>query len=100
MIVRRYAEEKATYDHILAFEPNDAVAKVARAFAELNSKGDTRPLHQMIDSVRATNPGAMPSIADAWVLCALAERDTIAAKDALIALGENPINLGSVENVL
>src|SRR5262249_42635 len=99
-VLRRYAQEKATYDRILAFEPNDAVTKVARAFVDLNSEADSRPLHQMIDSTRATNPAGMSKIADAWLLCALAERDTAAAKDALIALGENPINLGSVENVI
>src|SRR5262249_60461701 len=35
--LRRCTEEKATYDRILAFEPDDPVAKVARAFVELNS---------------------------------------------------------------
>ena len=100
LLVRRYAEEKATYNRVLTFEPNDAVAKVARALVEFNSKADTRPLHQMIDSIRATNPAAMPSIAGLWLLCALAERDSVAAKDALGALGENPINLGSGANVL
>jgi hypothetical protein len=41
----------------------------------------------------------MPSIANYWIICALAERDAAAAKDALIAVGENPINLGPPENV-
>src|SRR5262249_37320344 len=49
--LRRFTEEKATYDRILAFEPNDAVANVARSWIELNSKADTRPLHQMIVSI-------------------------------------------------
>ncbi len=98
-LLRHYAEEEAKYDRVLAFEPDDAVTKVARAVVELNSKADTRPVHQTIDSVRATNPAAMPSIADAWLLCALAERDTAAAKNALVALGENPINLASSDNV-
>ena len=97
--LRRYAEERATYDRVLAFEPDDVVTKVARALIQLNSKADTRPLHQMIDSVRDANPDATPSIADVWLLCALAERDTAAAKDALLALGENPINLGAIDNV-
>jgi TolB-like protein/Tfp pilus assembly protein PilF len=97
--VRRYGEERATRDRVLAFEPNDAVTKVERAMVELNSKADTRPLHEMIDSIRATNPAAMPSIADAWLFCALAERDATTAKDALTALGENPMNLGSDDNV-
>ena len=63
--------------------------KYALAFVEFDWKADTRPLHQTIDSIRATNPAAVPSIADAWLSCALAERDAAAAKDALIAFGEN-----------
>ena len=98
-VLRRYAEEKATYDRVLAFEPNDAVTKVERALVELNSKADTRPMHQMIDSIRTANPDAMPSIADAWLVCALAEGDTAAAKNALTALGENSMNLASTDNV-
>jgi len=97
--IRRYTEEIATFDRVLTFEPHDAVTKVARALVELHSKADTRPLHQMIDSIRVANPEATPSIADAWLLCALSERDATAAKNALIALGENPINLASTENV-
>jgi tetratricopeptide (TPR) repeat protein len=45
-------------------------------------------LHQLIDSIRATNPAEMASITDAWLSCALAERDAAAAKNALIASGE------------
>jgi tetratricopeptide (TPR) repeat protein len=52
-------------------------------------------LHQIIDSARATSPAALASIASWTLECALADGDTAAAKDALIAAGENPINLGS-----
>jgi tetratricopeptide (TPR) repeat protein len=48
-------------------------------------------MHQTIDSIRATNPGAMPSIADAWLSCALSERDVAAAENALNAFGETPL---------
>ncbi len=54
-----------------------------------------QPLHQMIDSIRATNPAAVPRIANWWLNCALAERDATAAKDALVAARENAINLGN-----
>jgi hypothetical protein len=84
----------------LAFEPNDAVTKVQHAFVELGSKADTGPLHQIIESIRATNPAAIPSIANNWLVCALAERDGTAAENALTAFGESPITFGSVENVL
>ena len=98
--LRRYVDGKALLARILAFEPNDAVTKVQHAFAELDSKADTRPLHQMIESIRATNPAAIPSVANNWLLCALAERDGTAAENALTAFGESPITFGSAENVL
>jgi len=84
-MTRRYAEQKSKFDRILTIEPNNLVAKAARAFVELNWKTDTGPLHQLIDEIRATNPAAMPNIAGWWLLCALADRDLAAAKDALLA---------------
>jgi tetratricopeptide (TPR) repeat protein len=94
--LRRYSEERSTFERILAFEPNDPVTKSLHAFVELDSKADTRPLHEVIDSIRDKNPAALPSIADNWLLCALAERDSTAARNALIALGENPAPLGPI----
>jgi serine/threonine-protein kinase len=88
--LRRFAEEQSVLDRALAIERNDVDTKVARAFVEFHWKADTRPLHQMLDSIRATNPAATQSIADGWLICALAERDTAAAKNAAIAAGANP----------
>jgi tetratricopeptide (TPR) repeat protein len=65
---------------------------------DLEWRGDTRPLHQMIDAIRATNPAAVQRIAEGWIICALAERDAASANNALIASGENPIALSN-ENV-
>ena len=96
-LLRRYAEAKPSLVRVLAFVPNDAVTKVSLAGLDFDWKADTRPLHQTIDSVRATNPAAVPSIANVWLICALAERDAAAAKDALIAFGEEPI--GFSDNV-
>ena len=91
--LRRFAEEKSVLDRALAIEPNDVDTKVARAFVEFHWKGETRQLHQMLDSIRATNPAAAQSIADGWLICALAERDAAATRNAMIAAGENtPLN--------
>jgi len=86
--LRRYAEQKSKLDRILAIEPNDVPAKVGRALVELNWKADTRPLHQLIDEIQATNPAAMPKIVPWRLACALFERDVAAAKEALLAAGE------------
>src|SRR6266699_6242602 len=96
--LRRYAEEKSTYERILAFEPDDPVTKSQHAFVELDSKADTRPLHEVTDSIRDKNPAALSSVADNWLLCAFAERDPAAATKALIALGENRAALGPFTN--
>ncbi|PYI95274.1 MAG: hypothetical protein DMF00_16150 [Verrucomicrobia bacterium] len=66
---------------------------------QLDSNADTRPLHEVIDSIRDKNPAALPSIADTWLLCAFAERDPAAARKALNALGENPASLGPIADV-
>ena len=90
--LRRYAEAKPWAARVLAFEPNNALAKVWLAYVDFDWKADTRPLHQTIDSIRATNPAAVSNIAHFWIICALAERDAAAAKDALMAFGEEPIS--------
>jgi serine/threonine protein kinase/tetratricopeptide (TPR) repeat protein len=91
-LCRRYAEAKRWNTRALAFEPNDPATKVWLASVDFDWKADTQPLHQTIDSIRATNPAAVPSIADFWLVCALAERDAAAAKKALIAFGQEPIS--------
>jgi len=98
-LLRRYAGAESLLDRILAIEPNNVEIQAARAFVELDWKADTRPLHELIDKIRTTNPGAMQSIANYWLFCALAERDAAGAKQALIASGENPITLAN-ENVV
>jgi serine/threonine protein kinase/tetratricopeptide (TPR) repeat protein len=97
--LRRYGETESFLDRILTIEPGNLEIKAARAFVELDWKADTRPLHQLIDEVRATNSGATQRIANYWLFCALAERNAADAKDALTASGENPITLAN-ENVV
>ena len=88
--LRRYAEEESVLDRALKIDPNNVDTKVARAFVNFHWKADTRLLHQTLDSIRATDPDAAPSIADGWLICALAERDPAAARTAAIAAGSNP----------
>jgi len=90
-VLRRYPEEIAVLDRALAIEPDDVDTKVALAAVQFHWKADTRPLHQAIDSIRATNPGALPSVANDWLSCALAEDDLAAARNALDAFGEIPL---------
>jgi serine/threonine protein kinase/TolB-like protein/Flp pilus assembly protein TadD len=98
-LLRRYAETESVLDRVLTIEPSNLEIKAARAFVELDWKADTRPLHRLIEEIRATDPSATQTIANYWLFCALAERDGGGAKDALIATGENPITLAN-ENVV
>ena len=90
-VLRRYAEETSVLDRALAIEPNDVNTKVALASVQFHWKADTGPLHRAIDSIRATNPGGLPNVANDWLSCALAERDVAAAENALNAFGEIPL---------
>ena len=91
--LRRYGEEKSVLKRALAIEPNRVDTQVLLALGEFNWNADTRPLHQMIDSIRATNPVALREINDGWLICALAERDAANARNAMIAAGHNtPFN--------
>ncbi len=76
-------------------EPDDVLMKLALPQWELDMNADPRPLHQAIESIRATNPAAVKSwVALRWLYCALAERDAAAARQALSALGDSEIALG------
>jgi serine/threonine-protein kinase len=88
--LRRFAEEKSALERALAIEPNDLDTKLERAAVDFYWKADPGPLHRMIDSIRTANPGATQDIAEYWLLCALAERDAPAARNAVTAAGENP----------
>jgi serine/threonine-protein kinase len=88
-LLRRYGDAIALLDGCLAINPNDIDTIIARAAFDFDWKADTRPLHQVIDSVREENPDALPTVADTWFRNALAERDANSAKRALDALGKN-----------
>jgi len=90
--LRRYADEATMLERALAIKPDDLDTKVARALIEVDWKADTRPLHRLIDEVRAKNPADVENVADAWLICALFERDATAVKTALNASGENPLS--------
>ena len=87
----RYADEAVVLDRMLAIRPDDAETKVTRAFVQLWWKADTRPLHQLMDEIRAKGRDAIQSVASGWLECALAERDPAAADNALAAMGENTL---------
>jgi tetratricopeptide (TPR) repeat protein len=91
-ILQRYAEMARVLDRGLAIKPDDIETRAARAVVEFDWKADTRPVHQLMQELRARNPAALKRVADTWFTCALAERDLVAAEAAISALGENAFN--------
>jgi serine/threonine protein kinase/tetratricopeptide (TPR) repeat protein len=93
--LRRYADAKSALASTLAVFPNDTDTRISQAYVEFQATADTRLLHQIFDSIGATNPAAMRGRTDSWLACALAERDANAAKSALDAHSADPITFGS-----
>lgn len=85
--LRRYPEAAAILDRASTIIPEDVVVKVARALVDFYWKADTKPLHQMVESIRGGEPGAISQVADNWFFCAMAERDPTEAEHALATLG-------------
>ena len=92
-LLRRYADEAAMLDRALSVKPGDLDTKVARGLVQMDWKADTSPFHRLIDdNLEAQIPQSLAHFADAWLICALAERDATAATAALAASGENPLS--------
>ena len=56
------------------------------AVVDLDWNADTRALHELINEIRAKEPAALQSVADSWLIYALAERDPAEAANALECL--------------
>jgi len=95
--VGRYPEQRLWLRRVLSFEPNDTAAQAILATVDFESEGNIQPLRQTIDSVRTTYTAGekILSIVQWSLVCALAERDAAAAREAVNAAGENPIDLGN-----
>src|SRR5205823_14942363 len=89
---RRDRGAAITLERARAITPSGVDAMVARAILQIDWKADSRPLHQVIDEIRAKSPADVERVAEAWLTCALAERDAGWARAALNASGENPLS--------
>jgi len=84
--LRRFPEMAAALDGIVAINPKDMTARVSRAWVDLESRADTRPLHLAIESAIAENRDIAPAISGDWMYLALWERDNSALERALAVL--------------
>ena len=88
---RRYAEVAELLDRVCVIEPTQLESRVARASIDFDWKADIKPMLNVIAEIRAKNPESFGDTTNARLVCALAERDAIGAKEALLALGERPL---------
>jgi len=88
--LRRNAEGEALLDRVFAIAPDNFDAKLVRLEMEADLKADLRPALELIDLIRSTNSADLSSIADWWLWVAFAQRDAVAAENALTASGNNP----------
>jgi TolB-like protein/Tfp pilus assembly protein PilF len=88
---RRYAEVAKLLDRVCVIEPTQLESRVARASIDFDWKADIKPMLNVIDEIRTKNPESVADTTNARLVCALAERDAAGAKDALLALGERPL---------
>jgi TolB-like protein/Flp pilus assembly protein TadD len=94
-ILRRYNNLVATFDRALAVTPNDAVARVARGLAELDSNATVQPAQAAVQEVLAHGSGDAVKIVDRWFNIALCARDANDAKRALASMLQEGITWGA-----
>ena len=84
--LRRYKEMAATLDRALAVAPKDISSRIRRAWIDLESHANPKPLHTTIETILGEEPSAAPFLADEWLVLSLRERDPAAAARALAAM--------------
>jgi TolB-like protein/Tfp pilus assembly protein PilF len=86
--LRDYPAAAGAWDRILAVNPDDFDARIARAQLEVYWRADTKPLHALIEARLAKDPAAAKQLAESWLELALWERDLVGVEHALAALGD------------
>ena len=84
--LRHYREMAASLDRALIIAPKDVPSRVRRAWVDLESRANPKPLHTAIETILAEDPNAAPVLVDLWLDLALRERDPAAAERVLAAM--------------
>jgi TolB-like protein/DNA-binding winged helix-turn-helix (wHTH) protein/Tfp pilus assembly protein PilF len=93
----RYDEAKLALNRALSVDLNDVTTKAMHAVVDIDWKGDTRPLHELLNQLRVKDSAALQSVPDFWLTLALVERDPASASDALAVLGEHALSDGPIQ---
>jgi len=94
--LRRYADETAALDRVIAILPDDVISKVARAWVEMEWKADTRPLANTIDAILKQSPAAGTTFTQYYIGLGLYQRDAKTAENAVAAMPAQGLGLDQV----
>jgi TolB-like protein/Flp pilus assembly protein TadD/tRNA A-37 threonylcarbamoyl transferase component Bud32 len=83
---RRFAEAAAYRGRAAAIAPEEPTARVASALVDLQSRADTQPAYEAIQSVVARDPSAVDRIAGYWFYVSFCRRDAAQMASALASL--------------
>src|SRR6266480_3749501 len=100
-LLRRFSDAAGALDRALAASPGDATSRVARAFVDLDSRGETQPARDAIHAVVAEDPSAVDAVAEQWFYLALCRRDSKEVARALASIspeGIIPVNVRMPKN--
>jgi serine/threonine protein kinase/tetratricopeptide (TPR) repeat protein len=84
--LRRFREEGAALDRVLALNPQDAGVRVSRAFVELELYGNLQPYREAVRFILSQNPESAEEIASEWFQVSWYGRDAAEATRAAAAL--------------
>ena len=99
--LRRFSDAAGALDRAIAASPDDATSRVARAFVDLDSRGETQPAGDAIHAVVAEDPSAVDAVAEQWFYLALCRRDSKEVARALASIspeGIIPVNVRMPKN--
>jgi TolB-like protein/class 3 adenylate cyclase/Tfp pilus assembly protein PilF len=83
-----YIKDAVVLDRVLKLKPNDLDARISRAMLEVFWKADTRPLHELMESLIQQSPASGMRLAPVRVFLSFAERDANGLARAVGDLGD------------
>jgi len=83
---RRFSEAVAAMDRALAVEPHNPAMRFGRALVDLESRAETQPAYEAVQSIVSEDPSGMDAVADLWLNFALCRRDDTEMARALASL--------------
>jgi TolB-like protein/Tfp pilus assembly protein PilF len=84
--LRRYREEALAADRVLALNPNDAGARISRAFVDLEWHANLQPYRDVVHAILLENPDSAEEIASEWFAVAWYERNAADATRGATAI--------------